>query len=273
MMKCLSICLAALAVLAVYADDAASSRSKMFVYRGTFTDLTTNRPITGGVYDMTFRFYDSDEDGATPLTVYAVSSVPINSDGSFDVLIGNDALASLVATGTVTYVGLSVGNAPELKPRRELRPVVGVNRAAVADRGTPNLTIGLLAASQVPFASSLAANGAEIAGDIVATNCGAIAVSRFSVHDGERTVIRRGAGVKVFASPISLKLNRVKPSGESYRQNEVLATASEDGVVLVHSDSENMPGVVQFYGKGDEIRCPVTVDGAVKVTLWPFIQY
>lgn len=272
-MRLVSVCLAALVALTAFADDDASAQAKLFVYRGTFTDLSTGKSVTGGVYDMLFRFYASDEDGAPALAFYAVPGVPINPDGSFEAIVGDDDLAICVATGTVTHVGLSVKGkgdrdyAPELKPRRELRPVVGVNRALVADRGAPDLTIGILAASQLPLVSSLAANGAEISGNIVATNCGSIAVQPFSVHEGERTVVRRGQGVKVFGAP----RDTVKIAGP-VRQNQVLANAVCDCVALISSDDERMPGVVQFYGKGDEIRCPVTVGGEVRVTLWPFVQ-
>ena len=266
-MRLVSVCLAALVALTAFADDDASAQAKLFVYRGTFTDLSTGKPVTGGSYDMTFRFYASDEDGAPALASCAVPGVPVNPDGSFEAVVGNDELAICVATGTVTHVGLTVGNAPELKPRRELRPVVGVNRALVADRGAPDLTIGILAASQLPLVSSLAANGAEISGDIVATNNSAIAVQPFSVHEGERTVVRRGLGVKVFGAP----QGPMRFDGP-VRQNQVLTNAPCDCVALIHSNAEAMPGVVQFYGKGDEIRCPVTVSGNVWVSLWPFVQ-
>lgn len=266
MMRRFALCLMALSAWAVSAGTNENALARMFVYRGTFTDLATGGPVAGGSYRMTFRFYGSDRENAVPLATYVEPSVPVNPDGSFEAIVGGEDLAICLATGMVTHVGLSVDDAPELKPRREIRPVVGVNRALIAEQGSPDMSIGVLAASQAA-AGSLAANETEITGQIVAPNSAAVVIQPFSVHEGERTVIRRGNGVKVFDAQRMPLASRASP-----RQNQVLANAPCDGVALIASDDERMPGVVQFYGRGDEILCPISVGGEVRVTFWPFVR-
>ena len=89
---------------------------------------------------MHFRVYDGEE-ATTPLWKTNDLQVTVNADGSFVQAFGDETLAALIATGSVTHVGLALGSsadtAVELKPRRALRPVAAVNRAITAEGAAP----------------------------------------------------------------------------------------------------------------------------------------
>ena len=118
------------------------------VYRGQLNLLTGDPAVHSSTYTkkMHFRVYDSSE-STTPLwtTGEGGIDVTVNKDGSFVQVFGDDTLAELLATGTVTHVGLAIGDsAMELKPRRELRPVAAVNHALTAEGAALDIRIGNL---------------------------------------------------------------------------------------------------------------------------------
>lgn len=278
MKKSIAIALA-FAVGELFAGNG-TTQVPMIVYRGELFDARNGEaPNEAGMKrDMLFKFYDTDASGVEPLCRYELRDVPINPDGSFEAILAPDALPAQAVSGLVTHVGLSIGShfgsalpqyAAEISPRRELRPLVGVNRALVAEAGAPDMRIGVLAADSLA-AGRLVVNGAEIGGPVVAPDCeDAIEVNPVTLHEKERTTLLKGKGVTVFA-------RRGSPSviceGRSCAQRGELCRAPADGVALVHTPgSLAIPGVVQFYRKGDAIRSPISADG-VRVSFWEFAK-
>ena len=258
-----------------------ASKVPMIVYRGELFDAGTGKAPAGGpnmTRAMRFSFYDTGASGAKSLCSCELKSVPINPDGSFEAILGPDGLPGLVVSGLVTHVGLRIGTTPqsgvavtdyaeELSPRRELRPLVGANRALVAEAGASDMCIGVLAADALA-AGRLVVNDAEVSGPVLAPDCeDAIEVNPVTLHEKERTTLLKGRGVTVWGgSP------KVIRAGGDCAQRGVLCNAPADGVALVHTpDSLAIPGVVQFYRKGDAIRSPISASG-VRVTFWEFAK-
>ena len=259
-----------------------ASKVPMIVYRGELFDSANGKPPAGEpkmTRAMRFSFYATGASGAEPLCSCELKSVPINPDGSFEAILEAKGLPELAVSGQVTHVGLRIGTTPplggdvrdyaeELSPRRELRPLVGVNRALVAEAGTSDMSIGVLAADALA-AGRLVVNDAEVSGPVVAPDCeDAVAVNPVTLHANERTTLLRGRGVTVFAGGAPKVIRTV----DRCAQRGVLCNAPADGVALVHTPgSLAIPGVVQFYRKGDAIRAPISANG-VRVSFWEFAK-
>lgn len=217
---------------------------------------------------MTFRVYDTDVQGTQALWTSKKMLVNVNPDGSFEAKFGDETLAALITTGTVTHVGLQLGGSPEITPRRALRPLAAVTRALVAEGGTPDMKIGTLVTTTVG-AKRMSVSLAEISGDLI-VEAGKIRVEPFTLMDGESTRLLRGKGVKVFADGKPQNLGTTS----SVAANGFLATAPADGVALVHCvgrSEANVPGTIQFCRKGDAILSPAAAYD-VKVSFWEFAK-
>ena len=278
MKKAIAIALV-LSVGGLFAGNEAS-KVPMIVYRGELFDADGNRaPDEANMRrDMKFNFYDTDASGAPPLCSCELRDVPINPDGSFEAILADKYLPGYAASGQVTHVGLQIGShsgvdkslfAAEISPRRELRPLVGVNRALVAEAGTSDMRIGVLAADALE-ADWLVVNDAEVSGPVTAETCDdAIEINPVTLHEKERTTLLKGNGVTVFARGGSPRVIRWEVF---CAQRGELCKAPADGVALVHTPgSLAIPGVVQFYRKGDAIRSPISANG-VRVTFWEFAK-
>ena len=271
MKKSIAIALA-FAVGELFAGNG-TTQVPMIVYRGELFDAASNEaPDEKNMKrNMLFRFYDTDAGGVTPLCSCEAKGVPINPDGSFEVILDPNELPGLAVSGLVTHVGLSIGTgntyASEISPRRELRPLVGVNRALVAEAGAPDMRIGALEASSLA-AGRLVVNDAEVSGPVLAPDCeDAIEVNPVTLHEKERTTLLKGRGVTVWGNSPKV----IRSDGDC-AQRGVLCNAPADGVALVHTPgSLAIPGVVQFYRKGDAIRSPISASG-VRVTFWEFAK-
>lgn len=274
-----------LLVLAGFADLTAcgaemSAALPCITYRGTLVDAASEAyPSDVGRHDrmMTFRVYDTDVQGADALWTSSKLRTTVNPDGSFEAKFGDETLAALITTGTVTHVGLQLGESSEITPRRALRPVVAATRAVVAEDGTPDMRIGTLSSPRV-IAKSMSVSLAEISESLV-VEAGKIRVEPFSLVEGESTRLLRGKGVKVFASGEPANLGMFENvSGGLY-----LVRAPADGVALVHSlkasrsgfmgvyAHNRVPGVIQFCRAGDEIKAP-TDAACVRVSFWKFAK-
>lgn len=258
-----------------------ASKVPMIVYRGELFDAETGKAPVGEqnmTRAMKFSFYDTGASGAEPLCACELMSVPINPDGSFEAILGSHELPGLVVSGRVTHVGLRIGTTPplsekvrdyaeELSPRRELRPLVGVNRALVAEAGASDMCIGVLVADALA-AGRLVVNDAEVSGPVLAPDCeDAIEVNPVTLHRNERTTLLKGKGVTVWGG-----VPKVICRDRDCAQRGVLCEAPADGVALVHTPgSLAIPGVVQFYRKGDAIRAPISANG-VQVSFWEFAK-
>ena len=249
------------------------------VYRGQL-DLLTGGPAandTAYTKKMHFRVYDGEE-SATPLWKTNDLQVTVNADGSFVQAFGDETLAALIATGSVTHVGLALGTsadtAVELKPRRALRPVAAVNRAITAEGAAPDIRIGNLVTENAIVAADATVSQLEVAGTVTAPGAGRVEVTPLVVGPDERTRLLRGSGVSVFSreKPQTLPLDK---SGAVLR-GEVLATAPSDGIALISSKDYGRralrcPAVIQYCRQGEKIRAPTTDDGGLKVTFFPFV--
>lgn len=249
-----------------------SAALPVITYRGALVmaaDETYPANVNKHDRDMIFRVYDTDVQGADPLWTSETMRVNVNPDGSFEAKFGDLTLAELIATGTVTHVGLQLGASPEITPRRALRPVAAVTRAIVAEGVTPDVKIGTLETTTV-HAKSMSVSLAEISEELVVEK-GKINIEPFTLLEGESTRIMRGNGVKVFASGEPQVLATQQ---SSVSENAVLATAPEDGVALVHyvgRSYNKIPGVIQFCRKDDKIRCPISAS-YVRVAFWAFAK-
>ena len=247
------------------------------VYRGQLDLLAGGPAVNDTVYTkkMHFRVYDSSE-ATTPLwtTGEGGIEVTVNKDGSFVQEFGDDALAGLLATGTVTHVGLAIGDsAMELKPRRELRPVAAVNHALTAEGAALDIRIGNLVTDNALVAADATVSQLEVTGRVTAPGAGKVTVSPLTVGDRERTRLMRGAGVKAFSAAKPTVL--VADTGAKLR-GEVIATAPADGIALITSKAGGerafrCPAVVQYCQKGESVRAPTSDAGGLKVTFFPFI--
>ncbi len=246
------------------------------VYRGQLSLLTGEPATNETTYEkvMNFRVYDSSE-GATPLWSVDNQTVTVNADGSFVHSFGDDALASLLATGSVTHVGVSIGSNPstavEMKPRRELRPVAVVNRALTAEGAAPDIRIGNLATENAIVAADATVSHLEVAGTVTASGASKVSVTPLTVGAGERTQLLRGSGVKT----LSRAAPAVLATSGAVLRGTYLATAPSDGIALISSSATGSralrcPAVVQYCRAGESIRAPTSDDGGLKVTFFPF---
>ena len=249
------------------------------VYRGQLNLLTGAPAVHNSTYTKTmhFRVYDG-EDATTPLwqTGNEGVDVTVNADGSFVYAFGDEDLASLIATGLVTHVGLALGQnastAVEMKPRRELRPVAAVNRALTAEGAALDIRIGNLVTENALVAADATVSKLEVAGRVTAPGAGKVSVSPLVVGPDERTRLLRGGGVKAFS--------RAKPTvlatSGAVSRGQVLATAPSDGVALISSKATDeralrCPAVIQYCKEGEKVRAPTSDPGGLKVTFFPFM--
>ena len=249
------------------------------VYRGQLNLLTGEPAVHDTTYTkkMHFRVYDGSE-ATTPLwqTKPDGVDVTVNADGSFVHAFGDETLAALIATGSVSHVGLALGNtaslATELKPRRELRPVAAVNRALAAEGAALDIRIGNLVTENAVVAADATVSHLEVAGAVTAPGAGKVSVSPLALGAGERTQLLRGKGVKALSSA---KPTVLVTSGAVLR-GDVLATAPADGIALVSSCATGdralrCPAVVQYCRKDEKVRAPTSDAGGLKVTFFPFV--
>ena len=244
------------------------------VYRGQLTKLGKDEPpASDGGYTKTmhFRVYD-DESAETPIWKVDNQTVNVNKDGSFVATFGDDTLAELIATGSVSHVGVAIGaSAIELKPRRALRPVAAVNRALVAEAAGKDPRIGNLVTENALAANNVTISQLEVAGTVTAPGAGPVEVSPVVVGDRETLTLLRGDGVNVFSK------NRVD-LGETanVQRGQKLREAPSDGIALIASRKSGsrglrIPGVIQYCREGEWVRAPASEPDGVKVTFFPFI--
>ena len=253
----------------------AGSLAKL-VYRGQLTALgTDDPPASDGKYEKTmhFRVYD-DESAETPLWKIDNQTVTVNKDGSFVATFGDDTLAELIATGTVTHVGVAIGSsAIELKPRRALRPVAVVNRALVAEGAGKDPRIGNLVTENALAANNVTISRLEVYDTVTAPGAGKVDVSPVVVGERETLTLLRGDGVKVFSK------NRIDlGTTDNVQRGQKIGSsaAPSDGIALISSRKEGtrglrIPGVIQYCRKGDWVRAPASEPDGVKVTFFPFV--
>ena len=281
------LCLAAfasLASLAASGAEAANDRpsnelqAPQIVYRGTLINGTNGQRAEFGdkkvvTNEAVFAVYDSDAPSASPLWT-CQKTIYVNADGSFEALIGDENLWGLVASGLVTHVGMALSDMnsqkllPEITPRRALRPLAAVDRAACAEGAAADIAIGTLEAKNL-VANLLAVESLEASTGVTGSRAQGVGVGRFTVAKDERTRVV-GREIKMFNAPA-----RVATVGNPVR-GQALWTATGNGTVLVHTTAADdratlrIPGVVQMVRKGDVVRAPCSEHGNVSVEYYPF---
>lgn len=247
------------------------------VYRGQLNLLAGGPAENDETYvkRMHFRIYDGAE-ATTPLWSIDDQDVTVNADGSFVHAFGDETLAALIATGSVSHVGLALGTsadtAVELKPRRALRSVATVNRALTAEGAALDVRVGSLATENALVTADATVSQLEVAGRVTAPGAGRVEVSPLVIGPDERTRLLRGSGVRAFSREKPSELATVA----SALRGQVLATAPSDGIALISSCADGdralrCPAVVQYCRAGESVRAPTSDAGGLKVTFFPFI--
>ena len=236
------------------------------VYRGVLTNF--GEWASGLKKTMIVKVYDSAS-SATPLWSGEVADVPINPDGSFEAVFGNDELAYAFASNDVTHVELTVGDAlSPLAPRRSFASVASVNRALVAEGAASDIKIGTLGANAL-VAEKVVAGSLEASETVRVEGSVSVEVKPFDIERGRETTIWRGAGVTAWGDSACVATTNGVVAGQ------LLWTADREGVAMVHATGKTrstlrIPATIQFVRPGDEVRAPTWENGEVSVTVWGY---
>ena len=237
------------------------------VYRGVLTNFGVWS--SGLKKTMHVKVYDSAS-AAEPLWSGDAADVPINPDGSFEAVFGNDELALAFASNNVTHVELTVGDSlSPLAPRRAFASVASVNRALVAEGGAASdIKVGTLGANAI-VAEKITAASLEASETVRVEGSVSVEVKPFDIDSKQETTIWRGAGVSVWGD------SRHIDDFDNVVAGQFLWRADSDGVVMIHSYDPNrsnlrIPATIQFVRPGDEVRAPTYDNGKVSVTFWGY---
>lgn len=175
-----------------------ASASAAIVYQGRLA--TANGALTlNDVVDkkMTFRVYDEKdaERWSTNLTV------TVATDGSFSAVLDAPGLTEAIAADKAATVGLSVGDAPEIQPRRRLLPVPLVERANTVSRLDPVTVVGRLNAKGLECGDLWSEGEVKVFGTFGTPD--PVRLRECVVGEGSTLKLGRGcAGVSVFGKPV-----------------------------------------------------------------------
>ena len=236
------------------------------VYRGVLTNF--GEWTSGLKKNMNVKVYDSAS-ATTPLWSGDVANVPINPDGSFEAVFGNNELAYAFASNNLTHVELTVGDAlSPLAPRRAFASVATVNRALVAEGAASDIKVGTLGANAI-VAEKVVAGSLEASGTVRVEGSVSVEVKPFDIERGQETTIWRGAGVTAWGDSARVATTNGVVAGQ------LLWTSDREGVAMVHATGTSrstlrIPATVQFVRPGDEVRAPTFDDGEVSVTVWSY---
>lgn len=248
-----------------------TSAPAAIVYQGRLA--TANGALTlKDVVDkkMTFRVYDEKgaERWSTNLTV------TVATDGSFSAVLDAPELTAAIAEDKAATVGLTVGDAPELQPRRRLLPVPVVERANTVSRLDSATIVERLNAKGLVCGDLVSASEVKVFGTF--DTPGPVRLRQCVVGEYDTLKIGRGlAGVSALGEPIEPVVGDCLSAGES------LAKAPSDGLVFVSEvrtskgrlgfDETHVVGssFVQFCKAGDEITSPVDIEN-YRVIFYPF---
>lgn len=236
------------------------------VYRGVLSNFGTW--ANGLKKSMSVKVYDSAS-ATEPLWSGDVADVPINPDGSFEAVFGNDELALAFASNDVTHVELTVGDAlSPLAPRRAFASVASVNRALVAEGAASDIKVGTLGANAL-VAEKITAGSLEASGTVRVEGSVTVEVKPFDIERGRETTIWRGEGVTAWGDQARVATASGVVAGQ------LLWTADREGVAMIHATGSSrstlrIPATIQFVRPGDEVRAPTWENGEVSVTVWGY---
>ena len=236
------------------------------VYRGVLTNF--GEWTSGLKKTMHVKVYDSAS-ATTPLWSGDVANVPINPDGSFEAVFGNDDLALAFASNDVTHVELTVGDSlSPLAPRRAFASVASVNRAVVAEGAASDIKVGTLGAKSF-LVEKVSTGSLEASGTVRVEGSVSVEVKPFDIELGRETTIWRGAGVTAWGNSSRVVTTNDVVAGQ------LLWTADCEGVAVIHCSGPTrstlrIPATIQFVRPGDEVRAPTYDSGEVAVTVWEY---
>ena len=236
------------------------------VYRGVLTNF--GEWSSGLKKTMHVKVYDSAS-AAEPLWSGDVADVPINPDGSFEAVFGNDELALAFASNNLTHVELTVGEAlSPLAPRRAFASVASVNRALVAEGAASDIKVGTLGANAI-VAEKITAGSLEASEMVRVEGSVSVEVKPFDIESRQETTIWRGAGVTAWGDSELIK------KFDNVVAGQWLWTSDREGVVMIHATGKSrstlrIPATIQFVRPGDEVRAPTWENGEVSVTVWGY---
>lgn len=228
------------------------------LYKGAKADTTDFEK--GTTYKMAFRLYNL-QNGGDPLYTFVSNSVPVSRDGNFEVCLEGSEVDALFTNRTV-YVGLSIGDANELVPRRQILSLPLAGRADTADAIGENPYVGSLTAKELQ-AKRLSAGTLEVKGNLKTTSTGdQAAIQMVPVKDTALDLT--GRELSVFGEPQTLS------GGSPW-------TAPADGVAYIYTASANSApkfgGLIRLCRRGDSISAPVTAPSghSYGVRFYPFL--
>jgi hypothetical protein len=103
---------------------------KMINYQGMLTGTDGTTPVTNGNYPILFSIYNTSSEGSSLWShTYNVSV----TNGLFNVILGDSGAPINLPFDTTYWLGIKVGDDPELSPRIKLTSVGYAYRAKVAD--------------------------------------------------------------------------------------------------------------------------------------------
>ncbi len=204
---------------------------------GALTTLGGGAAVDGP-YKLTFSLWDAPKDGAKLWSETVDIAV---SGGRFTALLGaNTAVAPKALAGGVAWLGVSVGNDPEL-PRQQLAASAYAIRAAVAESVD---CVGCMSASTAAFnyAGSLTKGGP--AADVACTACVSIAELKF---DGD----------------VDLGGHSLKGSSATFTGDLVAKTVT---ATAYQGDGSKLTGIAQPKGacKAGEAVVGIAADGTLQ---------
>lgn len=236
------------------------------VYRGRLVPNSQPNAATtfSGVVtrDMTFTIYD---EGGTPCCKVERKGVRIAPGGTFSVVLESPELTESVKLGEAASIGLAVGKAPEIQPRRHLLPLGRVNHATVADGLAPDAQVRTLTANNL-VCDTLTAKGSVMAKRVIGADgrLNRIAYRLPSVGPDETLELVRGDGITVFGTCQRMMLKNGADT-MSAKAGDALCEAPGDGVATIccmttqdASKSQGGPATsfVRFCRKGESICVP-----------------
>ena len=118
-------------LLLAMASTAGADIAPLLSYQGRLTDAS-GAPVSDGVYTVTFSIYASE---GAPSPIWTSGEQPVSvSDGLFTYVLGsNVALPDNIFDNHIRYLGITIGNDPELTPRSQFTTSPYAYRALKAD--------------------------------------------------------------------------------------------------------------------------------------------
>lgn len=255
---------------------AACSVEAAVMYRGRLVDAEfpdASQLTFSGSKKMTFRIYD---DSGRQLGDPLVREVPLETNGTFTVLLDSTELAEALREGKATQVGLTVGDAAnEIRPLRKLLPTARAVQADAATGLSRGAKVGKMSAAGFVETEKLAVGGNLTVGGGIKPAVEGAQFDRVSykvrLNEGSKLWMTNGAGkalgeAKLLTPDLAAGCAGVA-AGETIKDPDGKAiVAPADGVATIccvetlkiGSFTPYSPccSVVQFYRKGEEIKVP-----------------